>query len=350
MRRRRGGGGAPCDEPRPPISNAPSNRRSEVVSESTSRVAYRGNGDLPAPVIGEWWTYYCSPCAHRSDARFDGKRWRFGSSHVDRCPKQGECLTCSAAWLADTTGLDVRPPMLLDDPRPFLLALGELDDCPPARGGTIAVAPRRTEEPRPDTEWFQCVRELRAFHRGRAAASYLRSRAVDPRLHDLGYVIRRGYDAISARGYSGSEVVTEAFRSLDPRARKHDLLSGCPVGWIGAPVPPEGELVLLVAGFVDGFSARQRGFPAVSSIGTSLPDHLLADLAGKTVAVAYDVGEEKSAERTTTKLRAAGNEAFVVHLAKLGLPPKGDLADYFAGGGSRDEMVRLIQQERKDAE
>ena len=44
MRRRRGGAGTPCHELRPPIPNAPSNRRSEGELEATPRVAHGGNG------------------------------------------------------------------------------------------------------------------------------------------------------------------------------------------------------------------------------------------------------------------------------------------------------------------
>lgn len=41
--RRRGGAGVPCDGLRPPIPDAPSNEKSDVGTETTPRVAYRGN-------------------------------------------------------------------------------------------------------------------------------------------------------------------------------------------------------------------------------------------------------------------------------------------------------------------
>jgi hypothetical protein len=103
--------------------------------------------------------------------------------------------------------------------------------------------------------------------------------------------------------------------------------------------------VLLVAGFLDAFAARQRRFPAVSAVGTNLPDHLLPDLDGRTVAVAFDVGEEAAAARVVAKLDAARIPAFSVHLSKLGLPEGGDLAAYFAHSGSPRRLQRLINRE-----
>lgn len=341
MRRRRGGAGTQSDELRPPIPS-PSNRRSEVERESSPRVAYRGNGELPWPVVRERHVYYCEVCEHEADATYSDKYgvpgWLVGSTHVDRCPKGKECLGFTAAWLSEQLEYRIAPAELKQDPRPFLAQLdGE---------GHASTTPPQQEEPRDDEEWLECVRELRGFRRGGPARSYLRNRGIEPTRHDLGFTIRRGYDAFVARCYCGGEIVTEAFRSLDPRGRKNDVLSGCPVGWVGTPLPPD-EVVLLVAGFLDAFSARQRGLPAISAIGDKLPDPLTHDLAGKIVAVAYDVGEEESAEQTTTKLRAAGNEAFVVHLEKLGLPHKGDLADYFAAGGSVRKLRTLVGAARR---
>jgi hypothetical protein len=144
---------------------------------------------------------------------------------------------------------------------------------------------------------------------------------------------------------------------LPIHGRNNDLLDGCPVGWIGEPVP-EDELVLLVAGFFDAFSARQRGLPAISAVGVNLPDHLIPDLAGKTVAVVYDLGEEAAAERTVEKLTAASlvsavavEDAFVVRLANLRIPGRQriekDLAAYFQAGGSADAVHALIASERR---
>ena len=110
-------------------------------------------------------------------------------------------------------------------------------------------------------------------------------------------------------------------------------------------MPPEGRFVLLVAGFFDGFVGRQSSAPAISTIGANLPLHLVSDLAGRRVAVAYDVGEEDASEATVARLRRADCEAWVVRLGKLGLPPGGDLSDWYLGGGTTAALLRLIRVE-----
>jgi hypothetical protein len=118
-------------------------------------------------------------------------------------------------------------------------------------------------------------------------------------------------------------------------------------GWI-ASMPPGHRWTLLCAGTFDGLIALEQGnFPAISaSCGAKLPEHLVPDLAGRKVAVAYDVGEEAAAERTVEILLAAGTEAWVVHLEELGLPDKGDLNDYFRRGGKAGELADLIRRDR----
>jgi hypothetical protein len=103
-----------------------------------------------------------------------------------------------------------------------------------------------------------------------------------------------------------------------------------------------------VAGIFDVLSARQAGcrWAVTTTCGATLPDHLVHGLAGRQVAVAYDVGEEAKARRTVTKLRAAGSECWIVDLGKLGLPEGGDLNDYFRSGGTKAKLVRLIEAER----
>lgn len=308
---------------------------------------------LQPPVLGERIVFECEACDHEADATYkrdrDGvARWMIGS-HVDRCLRGRECLANVAAWLSDVMNVDVRPADLLDDPRPYLATLD-------LRAGPT---PMRIESPRSDEEWRELRRDLLLARRAANARRYVRSRGIDPRQHDLGFTIRRGYEAIIARCCVGGEVVTEAFRwygRRPPERDQDDLLSLDPAiqsrtGWIGAPVPSRG-LVVLTAGFFDGFSGRQLGLPTVSTVGTSLPDHLLANIAGRRVAVTYDVGEDDAAERTAEKINAAGGTAWVVRLAKLKrleLPPKGDLNDALRLGITRDELCELIKRERRAA-
>jgi hypothetical protein len=362
VRRKREAGGAAnlASASRYPEQPAPHPGKRETAAEPSAfrrhRVFSLGNGvtlvrpDLSPPVVDERYAYYCKPCDHEADSRYTDKygvlEWLTGSSPVDRCPKGGACLRLTCEWLSAELGFDVNAGDLKHDPRPFLLALDQnIPMYSSATGGRFA--PPRVESPRSDEEWARCVRDLRRFRAGATARAYLRERGVDPRQHDLGLTLRRGYDAIVARCYCGGKVVSEAFRSIDPRGRKNDLLRDCPAGFING-VPP-GWKIILVAGFTDLFSARQNGLPAASAIGTNLPDHLLPDLDGKSVAIAYDVGEEDAAERTAAKLSARGTRAHIVELGRLGLPLKGDLTDYFVRGGSAMELREHIKRECRRA-
>jgi hypothetical protein len=115
--------------------------------------------------------------------------------------------------------------------------------------------------------------------------------------------------------------------------------------------------ILLLAGEFDALIGRQHGLPAVTSTcGSALPDSLAPELAGRRVAVAYDVGEESAAKRTVAKLRSVGSLAWVVRLQLLRwrtpgtarrkyLPIGGDLNDYFLAGGDADALLDLIRRE-----
>ena len=105
---------------------------------------------------------------------------------------------------------------------------------------------------------------------------------------------------------------------------------------------------LLVAGEFDAIVARQRRLPAVSSTcGAKLPNALVQTLVGaaRRIAVLFDVGEEQAAEQAVVKLRDAGASAWTVDLP---MKHKGaDLSDWFAAGGSRDELLGMIQCARR---
>jgi DNA primase len=121
-------------------------------------------------------------------------------------------------------------------------------------------------------------------------------------------------------------------------------------------LPPDDEDgvargALLVAGEFDALAARQHGagYVVTTTCGASLPDHLAAELAGRSVAVAYDVGEDAAAARTVAKLCLFGCASWVVRLELLGLPPGGDLNDYFRNRGTARELANLIRRERAEA-
>src|SRR5262249_41819997 len=84
-----------------------------LASDLSGNVAHSDNAaDLPAPVLGEGWIYFCKPCDHRTDATFKVDKYGIegfavGSAHVDRCPGGKECLELTAEWLSDELGRKV---------------------------------------------------------------------------------------------------------------------------------------------------------------------------------------------------------------------------------------------------
>jgi hypothetical protein len=145
----------------------------------------------------------------------------------------------------------------------------------------------------------------------------------------------------------GGKLVNLRRRRLAPLAK--------PIGLRGRgsqlyPDVPAGRGVLLLAGEFDALLARQKGLPfaVTTTCGTQLPEHLIRALAGRLVAVAYDVGEEAEAEKTVGKLRAADCQAWVV---RLELPRSGDdLTDWFVTyRRTRRDFFELIRRERRSA-
>lgn len=332
-----------------PGDNRRGARSGASPESSATRTGAKRSASLSAPlarpVLGERHTFYCECCDHEADARYghgaDGiVKWSIGSL-VDRCPTGKQCLAQLGDWLR------VAPAELLEDPRPFL---------PVGSGG--ARRSTRTEPLLSEPAWSRARAALVCDVVGRDARRYLRRRGIDYRQHELGFREYRGCPAIVAPCYCGGAVTTETYRFYDEAQRlldskgkpiKNKMLYGREAGWI-ASMPPGRRRALLCAGTFDGLLARQRNFSAISgSCGAKLPDHLVPDLAGRMVAVAYDVGEEDAAARTVAKLRAAGNEAWVVRLAKLGLPEKGDISDHFRRGGTAEDLDDLIRRERRSA-
>jgi hypothetical protein len=341
-RRDRGRGAmrsAPADEFRHP-------ERSEDLGANSNARTGRGvvcpDNALPSPEEGERIEYDCTGCGHEADATYKyvgGKlSWQVGNAFTPRCPKGKECLEL----IAEAVGTE--PWRLKEDPRQFL---------PDLASGSRS-ADKISEKPRDEDAWRSCVRVLRREARALNGRRYCRRRGIDYLAHDLGHTVYKGYEALVARQYCGGEVVSEAFRYygakpfIKGKPRKNDNLTGCPVGWIGEP-PGEGGLLVLCAGFVDGFVARQHDLNAVSTPGVSLPPELLPDLVGYEVAVVYDVTEieQLAAARSVERLRDAGTDAWKVTLP---LPEGGDVADWFVKyGHSADALKSLIRSERRAA-
>lgn len=176
----------------------------------------------------------------------------------------------------------------------------------------------------------------------------------------LDYLTERGLltsTLVSYRlGWDGEAITIPVFDASGElvNVRRRRLERGAkPIGLGGRgsqlyPDMPPGRGVVLAAGEFDALLARQHGLPAVTTTcGARLPDHLVPALAGRRVAVVYDVGEDVAAA-SAEKLVAAGAEAWVV---RLGLPREGDdLTDWFVTyGRSRRELVALIRRERTAA-
>jgi hypothetical protein len=115
------------------------------------------------------------------------------------------------------------------------------------------------------------------------------------------------------------------------------------------PLPPGSWL--LIEGLADAWLLRQHGIPAVTGthgVSTFL-DEWLPLVRGRRVAVAFDVGVEREQANRVGKLREAGANAWGVNIVTLGLSDKEDLSDYMLSGGTADELLWFIKQERRRA-
>ncbi len=117
------------------------------------------------------------------------------------------------------------------------------------------------------------------------------------------------------------------------------------------PDVPRGGPILLCEGLLDALLVRQYDLPqAVTSsqgVNTFLPEWLPL-FRQRRIAVCFDVGAEKVMRDRVAALSAAGAaEAWPVEL-RLVLPKgKSDLSDYLNGGGTRQELLELIQRDRR---
>jgi hypothetical protein len=142
------------------------------------------------------------------------------------------------------------------------------------------------------------------------------------------------------------EIINLRRRRLGPEEPWRGLL-GRPCSFF--PALRSRRWFLLCEGEFDAMLSIQAGLPAVTTTcGATLPDSLASELAalGRPVAVAYDVGAERAAERSAAKLRAAGCQAWVV---RLGLPDEGaDVSDWFLTyDRKRPELIGLIRRARE---
>ena len=110
----------------------------------------------------------------------------------------------------------------------------------------------------------------------------------------------------------------------------------------GEPLPPD---VLLVEGEWDAIVARQHGFTNAFTVtsGAGVWNPTLTPLfAGHTVTIAYDNDEAgmKGTVKVARILSSAGVPVIVVRIP--GLPPKGDITDFFVELGRSPDELRTI--------
>jgi hypothetical protein len=175
----------------------------------------------------------------------------------------------------------------------------------------------------------------------------------------LNYLLGRGLAGRTIEryrlGYDGTDLILPVYTGgeLVNLRRRRPVDGARPRGLRGRgaqlyPNVPHRGLLLMVAGEFDALVGRQHGVRTITTTcGARLPDYLVSLLAGRSVAVAYDVGEEAAARQTVRKLRSAASDAWVVRLGPLGLPDKGDLNDHYLRGGTTRDLLALVARERR---
>src|SRR5205823_263593 len=103
---------------------------------------------------------------------------------------------------------------------------------------------------------------------------------------------------------------------------------------------PEGSLVFVVEGEKDVERLRALGLVATTNLGGAgkWSDDYSRALGGRRVAVLPDNDAPGQAHAATVlgSLRAAGGAAVLLNLPDL--PPKGDVSDWLAAGGTREAL------------
>lgn len=312
MRRRRGGAGTPCDELRPPIPNAPSNRRSAVGPKRSPRVS-------PTRL-----RYRCPLCGLKALDVSPGRsvKWIY------------YCYACESGY-------------------PELVASGipgyELAAGPPTELGEPVerARPRRAAaavEPRLPSEGAVAGWVSRLASEG-VILDYLHGRGlVDETIAwaELGYDGDRHAITIPIRDGDGNLVnVRRRFLGPDPDP-KYMPIPGC-----GAQLYPAASLTVPTEvpianceGEFDSLILRQHGFTAFTSTagigGWAKHPEWLAHVRGRTVAILYDAGAAtyELAERRSEEFREAGaRDAWPVDLTLAGFRRGEDVTDWFVKYG-----------------
>jgi len=106
-----------------------------------------------------------------------------------------------------------------------------------------------------------------------------------------------------------------------------------------------GAMVLVVEGEKDAEALATFGFLATTNVGGAgkwLPEYSAA-LKGRIVIILPDNDQPGAAHASLVAKALAGVAAAVKVVELPGLPPKGDVSDWIAGGGTRVGLERLIE-------
>ena len=114
----------------------------------------------------------------------------------------------------------------------------------------------------------------------------------------------------------------------------------------------EHDTVLIVEGENDAEALATLGFVVTTNAGGAgkWTDDLAEPFKGRDIYILPDNDQvgEKHAAQVAQKLAAVAREIRIVRLP--GLPPKGDVSDWLAAGGTAEELARFMEAVPKEAE
>jgi hypothetical protein len=257
-------------------------------------------------------------------------------SFSSRCPKGGACLRAIAAEVG------CRGDELLSDPVLWLDALRLSRRV--RRDGAVAALPSFAHIDGWHSRLMAEDRPLRYLMRKRG-------------LHEDTLVrYRLGWDldteTITLPVYDGVGEIANLRRRKLGKGEPFVGLAGRGSQLYPRPEIASNGALVVCEGEFDALVLNQLGFAAVTS--TAGAGHWNPDwtplLRHRFVAVMYDVDAEHLAEQRAEQFRAAGVDAFAVHLSRGGFEGKADVSDALVGAGKSAGWLRqLIRRERAAA-
>jgi hypothetical protein len=289
-------------------------------------------------------------CGAAFDARWTGNDFQVGSFST-RCPRGGECLR-SLAEAAGTSAAEIK-----DDAFTHLAPWLSPDE-------RNRYARRTNAETLPAeevlTEWHERLLTDRSL---RHARDHLwRALGLTPdtlRRYQVGYGEFHGRPAAFMQPVRDGRVelvqLIESFwphlwvdaHGTERKARVQAIPGSSCLYPMQALRRGRGPLGLLIVseGRWKALALNQHGFRAVTSItGTNWNDSWTHYLAGRCVAVLYDVDAENIARHRAEEFRAAGIDAWPVLLSPAGFAGKEGVDDALRRGWTADDLRRHIDR------